>query len=184
TYSADRQPKLDRLFVAAARAWGEGRLCVAGAQFPDSIEWPRNVERIEHVSPRAHAAFYRSQRFALNLTRADMAANGFAPSVRLFEAAACGVPIISDEWGGLSQFFVPGEEILIADNTGDTLQYLLELDPAEAQNIARRARARVLREHTAEHRAAQLESFVREVRSTHEPSARDATTGRLSCHGL
>ncbi len=114
TYSADRQPPLEALLVEPARRWGDGRFCVAGPQYPADIAWPTNVSRIEHLPPARHRAFYNQQAFTLNITRADMVRAGYSPSVRLFEAAACGVPIISDWWDGLGTVFRPGEEILIS----------------------------------------------------------------------
>src|SRR5207253_6090561 len=96
TYSADRQPALDQLMLQPARRWPLGRWVVAGPQYPASLDWPSGVERLEHVSPDQHRGFYSAQRFTLNLTRAAMLRAGYSPSVRLFEAAACGTPIISD----------------------------------------------------------------------------------------
>ena len=169
TYSDDRQPKLEALLNEPARRWPEGRFCAAGAQYPDTLAWPANVAHIEHLSPAEHARFYNEQRFTLNVTRAEMVASGHAPSVRLFEAAACGVPIISDEWHGLEQFFSPGTEVLIARSGEDTLRFLRELPPGDARAIGMRARERVLARHTGEHRARQLESYVSEL--TSEPEA-------------
>ena len=163
TYSPDRQPALQRLLMEPARRWSEGRFCVAGPQYPDDIDWPANVERIEHLPPSSHREFYNSQRLTLNVTRADMIANGYSPSVRLFEAAACGVPILTDPWLGLEEFFVPGKEILLAHSPETALQYIRDCDPCYLQQIATRARARVLSEHTAAHRACQLEEYLHEV---------------------
>jgi spore maturation protein CgeB len=163
TYSADRQPAVDRLLVAPAAQLSEQRLVVAGPQYPESIRWPANVERITHIEPRDHRAFYNAQRFTLNITRADMVRAGYSPSVRLFEASACGTPIISDEWPGLGEFFRPGEEILIAKKTGDVRQILSTMSGKQARKIGERARQRVLAEHTAAHRAAELEALIREV---------------------
>ncbi len=165
TYSADRQPALERLLIEPARRCPHARFCVAGPQYPSGVRWPRNVERIEHLAPHAHRDFYNSQRFTLNVTRADMVANGYSPSVRLFEAAACGVPIISDEWPGLEEFFVPEREILVARSTADALYYLREVDSGMRRDIARRACARILDAHTSVHRAMQLEQYVREARA-------------------
>jgi len=121
TYSPDRQPALERLLLEPARREPSLRCVVAGPQYPDDIDWPANVERIEHLAPADHPAFYAAQRFTVNVTRADMVAAGWSPSVRLFEAAACAVPVISDEWDGLETFFVPGREILIACEAHDVL---------------------------------------------------------------
>ncbi|HKO15339.1 MAG TPA: glycosyltransferase [Gemmatimonadaceae bacterium] len=160
TYSDDRQPALGRLLLEPARRWRAGRFVVAGPQYPDTIRWPANVERVVHLPPREHGAFYNAQRYTLNVTRADMVAAGYSPSVRLFEAAACATPIISDPWEGLDSFFTPGVEILIARDGADTLGYLRDIPEAERRAIGRRARAKVLAEHTAAHRAAELEHYV------------------------
>jgi spore maturation protein CgeB len=160
TYSEDRQPKLDELLLAPARARPDGRFAVAGPQYPEAIDWPANVDRFDSLPPSEHPAFYGAQRFTLNVTRADMVDAGWSPSVRLFEAAACGVPVISDWWEGLEAFFEPGREILVAQDGEDVLRHLREADP----EIGRRARRRVLAAHTAEHRARELEGHVARVR--------------------
>ena len=165
TYSDDRQPVLERLMLDAARGWPEGRFVVAGPQYPEGLAWPPNVERAQHLPPPEHAAFYTAQRFTLNVTRADMVRAGHSPSVRLFEAAACGVPIISDAWEGLDTFFRPGLEILVSRDARETLSYLRELPESERQAVGQRARARVLAEHTAAHRARTLERYAREAAS-------------------
>jgi spore maturation protein CgeB len=162
TFSADRQPALEELLMTPARAWPAGQFVVAGAQYPE-IAWPANVERIEHVAPRGHRAFYGSLRYALNLTRAAMISAGWSPSVRLFEAAACETPIVTDSWPGLEAFFEPGRDILVSRSAEETLRILRCLPEAERVAIARRGRARVLSEHTASHRAETLERWVREI---------------------
>jgi spore maturation protein CgeB len=164
TYSVDRHPTLARLLVEPARLMPSARFVVAGPLYPDDLVWPENVRRLDHVAPGAHRRFYCEQRFTLNVTRADMVRAGHSPSVRLFEAAACGVPIISDYWPGLASLFRPHHELLIARCPEDVVHYLTALDPAEARRIGARARHRVLAEHTAQHRAAQLEAYVAEVR--------------------
>lgn len=163
TYSDDRQPALESLMLDAAREWPGARFVVAGPQYPETIDWPANVERITHLSPAGHRGFYNGQRFTLNLTRARMVAAGYSPSVRLFEAAACGTPIITDPWEGLDNFFEPGSEILVARSASDVLGYLRELSEEERRAIGERARERVLAGHTASHRAAELEGYLREV---------------------
>jgi spore maturation protein CgeB len=116
-----------------------------------------------HLAPAAHQRFYNMQRFTLNITRADMRRVGYAPSVRLFEAAACATPVISDDWEGIDAFFTPGEEILISRTAADTLAHLRELCEAKRRAIGARARARMLAEHTAAHRAEALEGYVLEA---------------------
>jgi spore maturation protein CgeB len=164
TYGADRQPALDALLTEPARRLPAARFAVAGAQYPEGIAWPANVERIEHLPPGRHAEFYAAQRLTLNVTRADMAAAGWSPSVRLFEAAACGTPILSDGWDGLDELFRPGEEILVGRTADDALAALARPD-SELRAVGERARVRVLSAHTADHRAAELETHVRQARS-------------------
>lgn len=164
TYSDDRQPPLERLLIEAARRWPGGRFVVAGPQYPETIQWPGNVQRLEHLPPAEHRSFYNRQRFTLNITRADMIRAGYSPSVRLFEAAACGVPVISDYWDGLDELFRFGQEILVARDTADVLRYLREIPEEERQAIGERARARVLSEHTAAHRAEELERYAQGAR--------------------
>jgi spore maturation protein CgeB len=163
TYSPDRQPLLERLLIEPARRAAAMRFVVAGPQYPPEIEWPENVERIEHVAPDDHPAFYGSQRFTLNVTRPEMRAAGWSPSVRLFESAACEVPVISDRWEGLDQIFAPDEEILIADTTDDVVDFLRGVGEGERAEIGGHARERVLAEHTAERRCEQLEAEVEGV---------------------
>ncbi len=163
TYSPDRQPVLDALILEPARRWKRGRFVIAGPMYPDEITWPANVERIAHLSPPEHRRFYNSQRFTLNATRAEMVRAGYSPSVRLFEAAACGTPVITDAWRGLDSVFKPGREILVARGPEDVLRYLRELPEDERVAVGERARARVLAQHTAAHRAEQLESYVLEL---------------------
>ncbi len=164
TYSDDRQPTLERLLVDVARRMPDRRFVVAGPQYPAGIDWPANVERIEHVPPREHAEFYAASRFTLNVTRADMIAAGWSPSVRLFEAAACGVPIISDRWNGIEELFAPGREIILADD-GDAVAEALATSDTGAAAIGGAARARVLAAHTAAHRASELQGYLLEAAS-------------------
>lgn len=163
TYSDDRQPTLESLLLQPAHQWQEGRFVVAGPQYPHTIKWPSNVERIEHLPPAQHRSFYNSQQFTLNITRADMGRAGYSPSVRLFEAAACATPIISDYWQGIETIFDIGKEILIAHSPEDVLHNLREMPEVERCGIGERARVRVLSEHTAAHRTAQLEQYVMNV---------------------
>lgn len=159
TYSPDRQPVLERLMLEPARR-SEGRFVVAGPLYPGGIKWPSNTDRIEHLPPGAHSSFYGSMKFTVNITRADMVRAGWSPSVRLFEAAACAVPIISDYWEGLESIFTPGKEILVTRSAGETLSYLRALSPGQRAAIGSRARARVLSAHTASHRVDELETYM------------------------
>jgi spore maturation protein CgeB len=155
TYSGDRQPALEQLFVQPARARRDLRFLIGGAQYPHDFPWSPNIYFVRHLPPAEHAAFFASSRVTLNVTRQAMAAMGWCPSGRLFEAAACGAPIISDRWDGIEQFFSPGEEILLAESVQDTLAALVQNDDALAR-IARRARERTLEEHSSAKRAQEL----------------------------
>ncbi|PZN32432.1 MAG: glycosyltransferase [Proteobacteria bacterium] len=161
TYSADRQTKLARLLLLPARRLPARRFMVAGAQYPATLRWPPNVRHEQHMPPARHREFYGSQRFTLNITRADMAAAGWSPSVRLFEAAACGVPIVSDSWPGLEEFFEPGEEILTAYTAEDMTDILEYCGDAERARLARAACERVRADHSGVRRAAELEDALR-----------------------
>ena len=165
TYSPDRQPAVDALLGEPARHWPQGRFAVFGPQYPEGLSWPGNVHRADHCPPSEHRAFYAAQRFTLNVTRADMRQAGFSPSVRLFEAAACGTPIISDWWEGLDTLFRPGEEIVIAHTTGDVLATLQGMPEPDRRQMAARARARFLSSHTGLHRAQELIGYVAGVRA-------------------
>jgi spore maturation protein CgeB len=163
-FSADRQPVLDRLLLEPARRWPEGAFAVAGTHYPADISWPANVMHTEHLPPAGHRGFYNAQRFTLNVPRADMVAAGWSPGVCLFDAAACGTPLITNAWPGLDSLFRPGHEILVATGPEQVLRWLRDTSPARARMLGRAARRRVLQPHTGAARAAELESYVREVR--------------------
>jgi spore maturation protein CgeB len=172
TYSDDRQPALDRLLTEPARAWPEGRFVVAGPQYPATLNWPPNVRRIEHLSPAEHRLFYNAQRFTLNITRADMKQAGWSPSVRLFEAAACATPILSDWWPGLDELFEPGRDILPAHDSAAVLESLRFMSDGERRRLGERARRRILDQHTADHRAMELEAYVAVARRNRSGAVR------------
>ena len=174
TYSPDRQPTLERLLIEPARHAPELRFVVAGPQYPADIAWPANVERIDHVAPADHPAFYAASRFTLNVTRADMIQAGFSPSVRLFEAASCGTPIVSDVWDGIETILRPGREIMLAREAEDVLAILRDPSPARRDALAAAARERVLGAHTAAHRARTLEDALRDAAARARGPARQA----------
>lgn len=160
TYAPDRQPVLERFLVEPARRMPERRFYVAGPQYPDDLRWPANVLHNPHLPPSLHATFYSSARWQLNATRADMVQAGWSPSVRLFEAAACGAAMISDRWPGIGHFFTPGEEILLPESTEEVIDILRATKDDDRRAIGLAARGRILAEHTAEHRAEELEALV------------------------
>jgi spore maturation protein CgeB len=172
TYSPDRQPALGRLLVEVARRAPDLSFVVAGPQYPVGIDWPANVQRIDHVPPNRHPAFYAASRFTLNVTRADMIAAGYSPSVRLFEAAASGTPIISDIWDGIETLFRPDGEIVLAAEPEDVLGALMGWSEGRRVALAEAARARVLAEHSSETRARALETELTEAASRRRLSVR------------
>ena len=163
TYAADRQAKLMGLLNGAAELMPTGKFLVAGPQYPAGELWAAHVKRFDHVGPAEHPAFYSSSRFTLNLTRADMVAAGYSPSVRLFEASACGACILSDAWAGLDEFLTPGEEILLPCDASEVAAILTAMPDAERCRIGARAQERILAEHTSDHRAQQFERIVSEA---------------------
>jgi len=173
TYAPDRQPKLSELLCATAEKLAEKKFLVAGPQYPTTVRWPKNVQRIAHLNPIWHPEFYSSSKFTLNLTRRDMLMAGHSPSVRLFEAAACGATIVSDNWAGLDHFFAPGSEILLPVGTDDVVHYLTELSDLEARQIGQAAQERVLAEHTSALRAVEFERQVEKCFSTQRVGSGD-----------
>ena len=159
TYAQDRQTALEALFVEPARRRPDQRFLIGGAQYPQDFPWSPNIFFVRHLPPSEHPAFFSSSRMTLNVTRRDMAEMGWCPSGRLFEATACGTPVLSDSWPGLDCFFEPGREILVARGTEDTVA-ALAVSPAELGRISAAARERTLAEHTSDHRAAQFVAAI------------------------
>ena len=160
TYARDRQPKLMEMLNKAAAIMPDSRFIVAGAQYPTETAWSENVERIIHLSPPEHPAFYSSSKFTLNLTRDEMVAAGYSPSVRLFEASACGAAILSDHWKGLEHFLTPGDQVLLPRDAYEVADIVRCMSDADRTRIGLNARERILSEHTSAHRALQFEQIV------------------------
>jgi spore maturation protein CgeB len=160
TYAEDRQPKIEELLCTPARRLRNSKFIVAGPQYPASLAWPDNVQRMMHLDPRYHADFYCGSRMTLNVTRREMVIAGWSPSVRLFEAAACATPIVSDNWPGLETFFTTGKEILLAASAEDVARYIHGFDSSELRRIGHAARERVLASHTSEVRAREFERAI------------------------
>ncbi len=164
TYAKDRQAALEALFVEPARRLPGNKFLIGGALYPYSFPWRENIFFTRHLPPAEHPAFFSSSRLTLNVTRQAMASMGYCPSGRLFEAAACGAPILSDQWDGLDRFFEPGREILLARTTEDAIN-ALEQPPERLEKLARAARERTLDQHTADHRAREFEAILDAVRT-------------------
>jgi spore maturation protein CgeB len=170
TYAPDRQPKIDEWLLDVASAEPHRSFILAGPQYPRSVRPPKNVRRIEHLNPRWHPHLYSSSRFVLNVTRRDMVNCGYSPSVRLFEAAACGATMISDNWPGLETFFRPGTEILLPTKVDDVRHYLNNMDEASIRHIGDAAQARVLEAHTSSQRAIEFEDAITSASRIRKPA--------------
>jgi spore maturation protein CgeB len=176
THAKDRQPKLMRFLNETAELMPESRFIVAGAQYPKETAWAKNVERIVHLSPPDHPSFYCSSKFTLNLTRDEMVSAGYSPSVRLFEASACGAAIISDYWKGLEHFLTPNEEVLLPSDAYEVSQVLRTISEQDRSRIGLNARERVLSEHTAAHRAIQFEQIISRCSGNSVPTTEASRT--------
>jgi spore maturation protein CgeB len=182
TYSEDRQPALKELLLAAARRLPHENFVVGGPGYPNFEQWPSNVLWMKHLPPHHHREFYCSQRFTLNVTRKAMKNLGYSPSVRLFEAAACGVPIISDNWKGLSDLFEEQKEIFISNSTEETLEILNNTSPEKLREVGEAARQKVLASHTATHRALELISYYMEIKSAKKTNKEKASFKGINGH--
>ena len=170
TYAADRQQKVDTLFLEPSRRLEDKPFVLAGSQYPWEWQWPENVKRFEHVWPGDHSSLYSSSRLTLNITRNEMARWGYCPSGRFFEAAACETPIVTDWFEGLDHFFERERELLVVESTEDVID-AIQLPDAELRQIADRAWQRTLSEHTGEQRARDLLTAI-EAAKTGTPRAR------------
>ena len=185
TYASDRQAKVDELLALPAQQLPHRRFIIAGSQYPSKLRWPKNVRAIRHLSPRWHPHFYSSSRLTLNLTRQGMVEWGYSPSVRLFEAAGCGCPIISDPWPGLDSIFSVGEEVLVAERSQDVIRAVEQTDDAQLRQMGARARERVLEEHSSARRAEQFESYVGTIAVNKVPVASPIlASARAASRGL
>lgn len=174
TYSDERQARLDALLLEPARRRPRKKFLIGGSLYPDDFPWTENLYYVSHVPPADHPAFYASSPLTLNVTREPMAALGYCPSGRLFEAAACGVPVLSDAWEGLGTFFEPDREILIAHSAEESITHL-ERDREVLRRMGSRARDRVLAEHTGKARArTMIEQLMRERGRSRPPLDVDA----------
>lgn len=183
TFSPDRQPMLETLLLEPARQLPQMRFVVAGPQYPGNIDWPANVERIEHLAPAEHASFYSRQRFTLNVTRADMVTAGWSPSVRLFEAAACAAPILSDPWPGLDSLLPDGQAILVMHSTAEVVEALTGMGEAKRRRLGQAARRRILARHTGIERARHLVALLDELPGREADDRADDSTSDIIKQG-
>ncbi|MBW3607442.1 MAG: glycosyltransferase [Actinobacteria bacterium] len=156
----DREARVEEFFFGAAAGAPGRSFLLGGSGWEDRVGAIANVRYIGHVSTRDHNALNCSALAVLNVSRESMAANGFSPATRVFEAAGAGACVITDAWEGIEQFLEPGREVLVAHDGADVSALLRELDPRRARQIGDAALARVLAEHTYTSRAAQVEALL------------------------
>jgi spore maturation protein CgeB len=157
----DREARVEEFFLNCAAACPDQRFMLGGSGWADKQMSP-NVNYIGHVSTRDHNAFNVTPKAVLNISRDSMAANGFSPATRVFEACGAGACLITDAWTGLELFLAEGEEVLVARDGRDVAEIMKGLTPEKAGRIGRQALARVLSEHTYDHRAAEADAIFRD----------------------
>jgi spore maturation protein CgeB len=159
----DREGRVEEFFFRAVEALPQRTFLLGGNGWEDRIRDLANVRYLGHVPPGDHNALNRSALAVLNVSRDSMAANGWSPATRVFEAAGAGACLISDEWEGVEDFLAPGEEVLVARDGAEVAELLVDLDPDRARTIGEAALNRVLAEHTYERRAEQVEAVLEGV---------------------
>ncbi len=155
----DREARVESFFLQPAATLPERSFLLGGAGWNDK-PMPSNVRYLGHVGTGDHNAFNSSALAVLNINRASMAAYGFSPPTRVFEAAGAGACLITDAWEGIEQFLEPGREILVAQDGAEVARHLAALDPTRAQAIGKAALSRVLAQHTYAQRALLVEATL------------------------
>ncbi|HEV2757560.1 MAG TPA: glycosyltransferase [Actinomycetota bacterium] len=155
----DREARVEEFFFRAVEMTPGRSFLLGGAGWDDRVGAP-NLTYRGHVSPQDHNTFNCSATAVLNVSRESMAANGFSPATRVFEAAGAGACLITDFWEGIETFLEPGAEVLVARDGAEVAAALESLTPERARSIGDAARDRILAEHTYAHRAAELEALL------------------------
>lgn len=167
----DREARVEEFFFGAAEEAPECRFLLGGEGWGGK-RMPANVRWIGHVGTSSHNVINASARMVLNINRESMAQVGFSPPTRIFEAAGAAACVITDAWQGVSSFFEPEREILIASAAGDIVSYLRGLRVEDAKAIGAAMRLRALRDHTYRLRAKQVDTVLcQPARSALEISA-------------
>ncbi|MDF0496790.1 CgeB family protein [Bradyrhizobium yuanmingense] len=151
----DRERRVEHFFLDVARRLPEKSFVLGGSGWDDK-NVSANLRKVGHVGTADHNAFFGSALATLNVNRDSMARYGFSPPTRVFEAIGAGACLITDQWAGIDHFLEPGREVLVAADGGEVAEHLAALDPKRARSIARRARARILSQHTYRQRARQF----------------------------
>jgi spore maturation protein CgeB len=153
----DREQRVDEFFFRAVDLLPDREFLLGGNGWQRTAP---NLDYLGHVSTRDHNALNSSALAVLNVSRESMAANGFSPATRVFEAAGAGACLITDAWEGIETFLEPDSEVLVARDGSEVAALLDGLDPGRARRIGEAALERVLAEHTYAHRAEQLEAIL------------------------
>ena len=156
----DREARVEAFFLDAAQRTPDRRFLLGGNGWDDKA-MPGNIRRIGHVGTADHNAFNASPLAVLNVARDSMAAVGFSPATRVFEAAGAAACLITDAWEGIELFLTPDVEVLVARDGQDVAEHLAALTPARARAIGQAALARVAAEHTYAKRGAEVDTLLR-----------------------
>ncbi|MFL5897097.1 MAG: glycosyltransferase [Solirubrobacterales bacterium] len=159
----DREARVEEFFFGAVEALPHRSFLLGGNGWEERVAGLPNLRYLGHVPPGDHNALNRSALAVLNVSRESMAANGWSPATRVFEAAGAGACLITDEWEGLEEFLTPDEEALVARDGGEVAELLDGLDRERARMIGEAALERVLAEHTYDRRAEQVEAILGQV---------------------
>ena len=155
----DRERRVEEFFIRAAEMAPQYRFALGGEGWAGK-PMPANARWMGHVATHDHNRVNCSARMVLNINRDSMAAVGFSPPTRVFEAAGAGACLVTDYWIGIETFFEPGREILVAGGPEELVGYLGSVSAEQAREIGCNMQARALREHTYALRARQFESIV------------------------
>lgn len=163
----DREARVAEFFLGPAEARPDLAFLIGGAGWEDR-PMPANVRRLGHVPTALHNAFNATPRMVLNIARDSMAANGFSPATRVFEAAGAGACLITDAWEGIDHFLAPGREVLVAEDGAEVAALLDRVTAREAAAIGQAALARVLSQHTYDRRAEEAHRLLQRARARTE----------------
>lgn len=156
----DREQRVVRFFFDPAKRLRDRRFVLGGSGWDGMAASLPNLNYVGHVFTTDHNAFNVSPKAVINISRDDMANTGYSPATRVFEAAGSGSCLITDSWKGIQRFLQPDEEVLVAEDADDVVDFVEGISPEQARRIGSRARQRMLDEHTYAHRAAELEALL------------------------
>ncbi len=155
----DREARVEEYFLRPAATLSERHFLLGGSGW-EGKGLPGNVRHLGHVSTGDHNAFNATPLAVLNVARDAMAATGFSPATRVFEAAGAAACLITDAWEGIERFLTPDSEVLVARDGQDVAEHLATLTPERAKAIGKAALERVLREHTYSLRGEQVDQAL------------------------